>query len=74
MQADPFRGDIAIRFHPDIPLVSTSSYGRDSFRGDGYFSDTFAALTNKLQGKSFKNMPLKVATQGTIADYVSADE
>lgn len=74
MQADPFRGDIAIRYTPDVPLISTSSYGRDSFRGDGYFSDTFTALHSKLVGRSFKNLPLKVATQGTIADYVSADE
>lgn len=70
MQADPFRGDIPIRYHPDIPLIAKSSHGRDSWRGDGFFSDHYSTLYNKLTGRSYKNMPLKVATQGTILDYV----
>lgn len=67
-QADPIRGDIPIRYHPDVPLISKSSYGRDSLRLDGFFSDHFASLYNKLTGRAYKNMPLKVATQGTIMD------
>ena len=70
MQADPFRGDIPIRYHPDVPLIAKSSNGRDSWRGDGFFSDHFATLYNKLTGRSYKNMPLKVATSGTILDFV----
>ena len=68
MQADPMRGDIMIRYHPDIPLVSKSQYGRDSWRGDGFFSDHFSHLYNKLTGRAYKNMPLQVVAQGTIMD------
>lgn len=68
MQADPLRGDVPIRFHPDVPLIGKSSNGRDSWRGDGFFSDHFAALYNKNTGRAYKNMPLKVAVQGTICD------
>ena len=70
MQADPIRGDVAIRYHPDVPLIAKSSYGRDSQRLDGFFSDHFSHLYNKLTGRAYKNMPLKVATEGTIVDYI----
>jgi len=73
MQADPFRGDVPIRYHPDIPMVAKSANGRDSWRGDGFFSDHFAHLYNKLTGIAYKNAPLKVATEGTILDYVTKD-
>lgn len=68
MQADPFRGDVPIRYHPDVPLIGKSSNGRDSWRGDGFFSDHFAALYNKSTGRAYKNMPLKVAVQGINMD------
>jgi hypothetical protein len=71
MQADPFRGDVMIRYHPDVPLIGKSSYGRDAWRGDGFFSDHFAHLYNKLTGRAYKNTPLKVATEGTVLDYIS---
>lgn len=70
MQADPFRGDIGITYHPDIPLVTKSQYGRDAIRLDGYFSDYFNHLYNKQTGRAYKNMPIKVATQGTVLDYM----
>jgi hypothetical protein len=70
MEADPYRGDIPIRYHPDVPLIAKSQYGRDSIRLDGYFSDYFSALYNKQTGRAYKNMPIKVATQGTILDYM----
>lgn len=69
MQADPYRGDVPIRYHPDVPLIAKSSNGRDSWRGDGFFSDHFATLYNKLTGRSYKNTPLRVATEGTILDF-----
>lgn len=69
MQADFIRGDIPIRFHPDVPLISKSSLGRDSQKLDGFFSDHFAHMYNDLTGSAYKNMPLQVATQGTILDY-----
>lgn len=70
MQADPIRGDIPIRYHPDVPLISTSSIDRDAWRGDGYFSDTFAHLYNKLTGRAFKNMPLRQNTESTVLDFL----
>lgn len=70
MQADFIRGDIPIRYHPDVALIGKSSYGRDSLRMDGTFSDTFRHLYNKMTGRSFKSMPIQVATEGTIADYI----
>lgn len=68
MQADPYRGDVPIRFHPDIPLVGKSSYDRDAWRGDGFFSDHSASLYQKYTGRAYKNMPLKVVNQGIIMD------
>jgi len=69
MQADPYRGDIAITYHPDVALIGKSHYGRDATRLDGFFSDHFAALYNKYTNRAYKNMPLKVAVQGTVMDY-----
>lgn len=70
MQADMVRGDIPIRYHADVAMVAKSQYGRDSLRMDGTFSDQFKSLYNKLTGRAYKNMPLQVATQGTVADYI----
>jgi hypothetical protein len=70
IQADPYRGDIPITYHPDVPLVSKSQYGRDAIRLDGFFSDQFASLYSKYANRAYKNLPLKVSEQGTIADYI----
>lgn len=70
MQADMVRGDIPIRYHPDVALIGKSSLGRDSLRLDGTFSDQFRHLYDKLTGRSYKNLPLQVATQGTVMDYI----
>jgi hypothetical protein len=67
-QADPLRGDIAITYHPNVPLIGKSSNNRDSQRLDGFFSDHYAALYNKTTGKGYKNMPMKVSLGGTIMD------
>lgn len=70
MQADMVRGDIPIRYFPDVAMIGKSQYGRDSLRMDGTFSDQFKSLYAKLTGRSFKSLPLQVATQGTIGDYI----
>ena len=70
MQADFFRGDIAIRYHPDVAMIGKSSIGREGAKYDGTFSDAFKHLHAKLTGRAFKNMPCHVATQGTVADYI----
>jgi len=70
MQADPIRGDCPVKFHANIPMVAKSQYGRDSLRLDGTFSDQFRYLYNQLTGRQYKNMPIQVANQSTIGDYV----
>ena len=70
MQADMVRGDIPIRFFPDVAMIGKSQYGRDSLNMAGTFSDQFKSLYNKLTGRAFKSMPLQVATQGTVMDYI----
>ncbi len=71
--ADPYRGDIAIAYNPDVAMVAKSQFGRDSQRLDGFFSDQFRHLTAKLTGRAYKNMPLQVSTQGTVGDYIPSN-
>lgn len=70
MQADMIRGDIPVKYHPDVCMVAKSQYGRDSLRLDGTFSDQFKYLYNQLTGRQYKNMPLQVANQATVGDYI----
>nr|QBK86910.1 MAG: hypothetical protein LCMAC103_02480 [Marseillevirus LCMAC103] len=67
-RADPFRGDVPIKYHPNLALIGNSRYGRDSLRLDGFFSDHYKALYNKYTGKGFKNMPIHVVNEETIMD------
>ena len=69
IQADPYRGDIPIKYDPSICLSDKSVNGRDSWRGDGYFSPYFQDLYENQLGRGYKNMPLKVAIGETIMDY-----
>jgi hypothetical protein len=70
-QADPYRGDIPIKFAPNVPLINKSRYGtRSSWRGDGFFSDTYKDLYAKYTGQAYLNKPIMVANEGTIMDYV----
>jgi hypothetical protein len=68
MLADPYRGDIPIKYYPNVPLVNQSRYGRDSLRLDGFFSDAFRDLYNKYSGKGYKNLPMSVVNEETIMD------
>ena len=68
MLADPYRGDIPIKYHPNVPLVSQSRFGRDSLRLDGFFSDHFKNLYNKYTGKGYKNMPMSVVNEELVMD------
>ena len=68
MLADPYRGDIPIKYYPDVPLINQSRYGRDSLRLDGFWSDGLRALYNKYTGKGYKNMPMSVVNEETIMD------
>lgn len=69
MLADPYRGDIPIKYYPNISLVAKSQYGRDSLRLDGFFSSQYRCLYNKYTGKGYKNMPLKVVNEEILMDY-----
>lgn len=71
MQSDLIRGDIPITMHPNVALIGTSSIGRDAQNLSGLFSDQFKSLYNKMTGRAYKNMPLQVATQGTVGDYIA---
>lgn len=66
------RGDIPIRYCPDVPLISKTFQGRDDWRGDGLFSPGFNALYNKLTGNAYKNLPLHVAGAGQACGYGGA--
>jgi len=70
MQADMVRGDVAIRYFPDVAMVGKSIHGRDSLRMDGTFSDSFRYLYNQLTGRQYKNLPLQVSTGGTVGDFI----
>jgi hypothetical protein len=70
MQADFIRGDIPIKYNPDVALIGKSSNGRESLKMDGTFSDSFKALYNKLSGRAFKSLPVQVVSQGTVMDYI----
>ncbi len=48
LAADPFRGDIPIKFHPGVSVVGKSRYDRDALRLDGYFSPGGDAKIHKL--------------------------
>lgn len=67
--ADVYRGDIAIRYMPNVPLISASSYGRDSQRLDGFFSDASRSIFSKYSGRAFRNMPIKTSVGGTVMDF-----
>lgn len=63
------RGDIPIKYFPNVPLVTASQYGRDGWQGAGLFSDYGRALYNRYTGGSFLNQPLQVENGGTVMDY-----
>jgi hypothetical protein len=68
MSADPYRGDIAITYDPEVCLVSKSQYGRDSLRYAALFNPGFQAMYQRNTGVGYKNMPIHVAAKGTLMD------
>lgn len=67
--ADPYRGDIPIRFNPNIALVTKSQYDKDSQRTDTMFSDATFEAAERLQQSAYKSMPMQVSLGGVIGDY-----
>ena len=66
------RGDVAITYNPNIPLISKTIQGRDDLRLDGLFTPYFSALYNKYTGKEYKNLVQKVAGAGQAGGYGGA--
>ncbi len=66
------RGDVAIKYYPNIALISKTIQGRDDLRLDGLFTPHFVALYNKFTGKAFKNMPIHVAGAGQAGGFGGA--
>ena len=66
------RGDIAITYNPNVPLIAKTIQGRDDLRLDGLFTPHFTALYNKYTGKAYKNLVQKVAGAGQAGGYGAA--
>jgi len=66
------RGDIAITYNPNVPLVAKTIQGRDDLRLDGLFTPAFTALYNKYTGKEHKNLVQKIAGAGQAGGYGGA--
>lgn len=66
------RGDVAITYNPNVPLISKTIQGRDDLRLDGLFTPYFTALYNKYTGKEHKNLVQKVAGAGQAGGYGGA--
>lgn len=66
------RGDVAIKYYANVPLVSKTHQGRDDLRLDGLFTPHFVALYNKYTGKAYKSMPIQVAGAGQAGGYGGA--
>lgn len=58
------RGDIPIKYNRNVPMVSTSQYGRDNQRFDGLASAGSQALYNKYTSSQFKSLPVLTAGGG----------
>lgn len=67
--ADPYRGDIPIRFNPNIALVTKSQYGDDSQKTDAMFSELTIESADRLRKNSYKNTPIQASLGGVIGDY-----
>lgn len=66
--ATAIRGDIPIRYHPNVSLVGRSRYGRDSLNLQGLFTPHFQALYNKYTGQGYRNMPVHVSNEEVVMD------
>jgi len=63
------RGDIAITYNRNVPLISVSQYGRENQRFDGLCSAGSIALYNKYTGSAYKSLPVLTAGAGQSSGY-----
>ena len=66
------RGDIPIRYFPDVPLISKTHQGRDDLRLDGYFTPHYDALYDKYTGSAYNSYPMYIAGAGQAGGYGGA--
>ncbi|HSA76111.1 MAG TPA: hypothetical protein VLE02_01080 [Nitrosarchaeum sp.] len=66
------RGDIPIKYHANVPLISKTFQGRDDLNLSGYFSPYYIALYNKYTGKANKSLPVFVSGAGQANGYGGA--
>nr|QBK85416.1 MAG: hypothetical protein LCMAC101_00030 [Marseillevirus LCMAC101] len=58
-----------IKYNRNVPLISTSRFGRESQKLDGVFSCAGRALYSKYVGSNYKSMPLLTAGAGQAGGY-----
>ena len=68
LRSDPYRGDIPIKYYPNVSLIARSRFGRDNQRLDGTFSQGSKALWDKYNAHGYRNTPVYVVNGETIMD------
>lgn len=67
MEADPFRGDIPIVFHPEVCMVGRSQHTSRDAQYQGFFSQGYADQYAKITGQGvMSNRPLRVMAGETV--------
>jgi hypothetical protein len=69
MEADPFRGDIPIVFHPEVCMVGRSQYTSRDSQYLGFFSQGYSDQYSKITGAGvMSNRPMRVMAGETVMD------
>ena len=66
------RGDTAIKYNRNVPLIAISQYGRENQRFDGLCSAGSQALYNKYTASAYKSLPVLTAGAGQAGGYGGA--
>jgi len=66
------RGSNVIKYFKNVPLISTSRFGRDSQNFSGLCTPQFVALYDKYTSSGFKSLPVLTAGAGQGAGYGGA--
>ena len=66
------RGDIPIKYNRNVPVISTSQYGREQQNFSAMFSCGGQALYNKYTGGEYKSLPILTAGAGQAGGYGGA--
>lgn len=70
--ASHIRGDVPVKYHPDVPLISKTIQTIDKdLRTEALYAPHFVTLYDKY-GHGFKNMPIVVGGMGGAGGYGGA--